>query len=60
MSRFDNRIKLELGGYNVLLETDYNLWIENLLLILYDHTGHTPKQTRLIIMILPVTYDVLY
>ena len=39
-SKFDNRVNL--GGYNVLLETAYNLWIENLLLILYDPTGsHT-------------------
>ena len=39
-SRFDNHIIL--GGYNVLVETAYNLWIENSLLILYDPTGsHT-------------------
>ena len=39
-SRFDSRIIL--AGYNVLLETAYNLRIENSLLILYDPTGsHT-------------------
>ena len=39
-STFDNRVNL--GGYNVLVETAYNLWIENPLVILYDLTGsHT-------------------
>lgn len=39
-SRFDNHIIL--GGYIVLLETSYNLWIENSSLISYDPTGsHT-------------------
>ena len=33
-SRFDYHIIL--GGYNVLLETAYDLWIKNSLLILYD------------------------
>ena len=40
VSRFDNHIIL--GGYNVLVETAYNLRIKNSLLILYDPTGsHT-------------------
>ena len=40
VSRFDSHIIL--GGYNVLIETAYNLWIKNSLLILYDPTGsHT-------------------
>ena len=40
MSRFDNHIIL--GGYNVLLESAYNLWVYNSLLILYEPTGsHT-------------------
>jgi len=42
MSRFD--IHIILDGYNVLLETAYNLWVYNSLLILYEPTWQTPKQ----------------
>ena len=43
-----------------MLETAYNIWIENSLLILYDPMGHTPKQIGLIIYILVCEKHTLY